>query len=182
MVAKKYKPYKIVKDTREKKGHGWFFRATADCDGMEVRKLDTGDYSIEGLEDMIMIERKSIPDLWNSLMQGRERFYREMDRALKIPARYLIIEGTLADVIKGMPKRYSKVRGETIIANLISLEQKYGIHVIYTDKDRSVAQVHVRILLKKLYQYCMDGIIKKEEKKEEKDGGPVHPKSATPTD
>jgi ERCC4-type nuclease len=172
MAKKKYKPYKIIRDTREKKGHGWYFRATAYCDGMDCKKLDTGDYSIEGYEDMIMIERKSIPDLWNSLMQGRERFYREMDRALKIPARYLIIEGTLKDVQKGMPKRYTRVRGETILANLISLEQKYGIHVIFTDKDHRIAQAHVRLLLKKLYQYCVDGIIVKEEE----DGRPNNSK------
>ena len=127
---------------------------------------------------MIMIERKSLTDLWGSLLQGRERFMREMDRAKKIPARYLVIEGTLADVQKGIPKRYSRVRGDTIIGTLISLEQKYGIHVIFTSKEKSVAQRHVRHLLKKLYQYCVDGIIKKEEE----DGGPGNPKSTKTAD
>lgn len=170
MAKKKYKPYKVIRDSREKKGHGWYFRATATCDGMDVRKLDTGDYSVEGYEDLIMIERKSIPDLWNSLIQGRERFMREMDRAKEIPARYLVIEGTMKDVQKGI--RYSRVNGDTMLANLISLEQKYGIHVIFTDKRKDVAQRYVRNLLKKLYQYCVDGVIKKEE-----DGRPVDSKS-----
>lgn len=178
MAKKKYKPFKIIRDSREKKGHGWYFRATAHCDGMDVRKLETGDYSVEGYEDMIMIERKSIPDLWGSLLAGRDRFMREMDRAKKIPARYLVIEGTLKDVQKGVPPRFSTVRSDYIIANLISLEQKYGIHVIFTDKDKSIAQAHVRALLKKLYQYCVDGIITKEED----DGGPSDSKPAETSD
>lgn len=173
MAKSKYKPYKIIRDSREKKGHGYYFRATAYCDGMDVRKLDTGDYSVEGYEDLIMIERKSLSDLWNSLLQGRERFMKEMDRAKKIPARYLVIEGTLADVQRGIPKRFSRVRGDTIIGALISLEQKYGIHVIFTSKDKTVAQRHVRHLLKKLYQYCVDGVIKKET-----DGRPSDSQSA----
>ena len=172
MAKKKiYKPYKIIRDTREKKGHGWYFRATAECDGMDVKKLDTGDYSIEGYEDMIMVERKSISDLWNSLLQGRERFMKEMDRAKEIPARYLIIEGTMKDVQKGT--RYSIVKGDTMIANLISLEQKYGIHVIFTDKRKDVAQRYVRGLLKKLYQYCVDGIIIKENNERPDDSKPA---------
>lgn len=178
----KYKPYRVIRDTREKKGHGWYFRASSSCAGMDISKLDTGDYSVAGYEDMIMIERKSIPDLWGSLIQGRERFMKEMVRAKKIPARYLVIEGTLADVQKGLPRRFSKVRGTTIIAALISLEQKYGIHVIFTSKDKTVAQTHVRALLKKLYEYCVDGVIVKPEEKEEEDGRPVDSEQSPPSD
>lgn len=157
MARKEYRQFKIIRDTREKKGNGWNFRASANCLGMELKKLDTGDYSIEGYEHLIMIERKSIADLWMSLTSERERFIREMDRAKLIPGRYLIIEGTLRDVLAGIP--YSKVRSEYILASLTSLEQKYGIHVVYTDKRGDVAQLYVRKLLEKLFQYCEDGVI-----------------------
>lgn len=159
MAKKKYNKFTIIRDSREKKGCGWRFKASANCDGMIIKKLDTGDYSLEGYEDLIMIERKTIPDLWGSLGQWRERFLKEMTRSLEFPARYLIIEGTLSDINKGF--RYSKLSSEYIIASLISLEVKYGIHVIFTNKRKDIARTYVRKLLSKLFQYCEDGVIKK---------------------
>lgn len=159
MAKKIYPTYRVIRDSREKKGHGYYFRATARCDGMDVKGLKTGDYTIAGMEHLIMVERKSLKDLWNSLLQGRKRFMKEMDRAKKIPARYLVIEATLSDILRGN-RPFSDVKGEVILSSLISLEQKYGINVIFTDKNKSVAQIYVRNLLRKLHNYVCDGIIK----------------------
>lgn len=153
-----YEKFTVLRDSREKAGAGWKFRASANCTGMITRKLETGDYSLADYEDVIMIERKTIGDLWGSLTHGRERFMREMDRAKEYPARFLIIEGTVKDIMNGF--RYSKVSPDFIFASLISLQIKYGIHVIYTHKQTSVAQTYVRKLLSKLFQYCEDGVIK----------------------
>jgi ERCC4-type nuclease len=160
VAKKKYKKFTIIRDSREKTGCGWKFKASANCDGMVVKKLDTGDYSLEGYEDTIMIERKTIPDLWGSLGQWRERFMKEMDRSLEYPIRYLVIEGTLSDINKGF--RYSKLSAEYILASLISLEVKYGVHVVFTNKRKDIARTYVRKLLAKLFQYCEDGVIKKD--------------------
>ena len=49
----KIQPFKIIKDTREQEGYT-FERSSSryhKCEGMVVRKLDTGEYSLEGLED-----------------------------------------------------------------------------------------------------------------------------------
>jgi len=160
---KKYRKFTIIRDSREKSGCGWNFRASANCKEVIIKKLDTGDYSLEGYEDLIMIERKSIPDLWGSLGQWRERFMKEMDRALEYPVRYLVIEGTLADINKGF--RYSKLSPEYILATLTSLEVKYGIHVVFTNKRQDIARAYVRKLLAKLFQYCEDGVITKDVRK-----------------
>jgi ERCC4-type nuclease len=147
----------IIRDSREKDGSGWKFRASANCNGMEVAKLETGDYSLKGFENLVMIERKTITDLWGSLVQGRERFMREMERAKAYPIRYLIIEGTLAEVMSGI--RYSKVPPQAILATLTSLEVKYGIHVIFTSKRTDIAQEYARRLLAKLFEYCSQGVV-----------------------
>lgn len=160
MAKKSYGKFTIVRDSREKDGSGWKFRASSNCDGMEIKKLDTGDYSVKGYEHLLMIERKTIGDLWGTLTFGRERFMKEMDRALEYPIRYLIIEGTLKDIDAGF--RYSQVKPEFILASLISLQVKYNLHVIFTDKRTDVAQTYVRNLLAKLYQYCEDGVISKD--------------------
>jgi len=160
VARKKYNKFTIIRDSREKTGCGWKFNASANCEGMVIKKLDTGDYSLEGYEDLIMIERKTIPDLWGSLGQWRKRFMKEMDRALEYPIRYLVIEGTVSDINRGF--RYSKLSAEYIFASLISLEVKYGIHVVFTNKREDIARTYVRKLLSKLFQYCEDGVIKKD--------------------
>ena len=147
---------KIIRDTREQKDCGWNFRASSNCDGMEIKKLDTGDYSISGFENLVMVERKTIADLWGTLTVGKERFMKEMERAKNIPARFLIIEGNIGDIDKGF--RYSKVSPEYIHGFLISLQVKYGIHVIFAGRTDQ-AQAYTRRLLYKLFKYCLDGTL-----------------------
>ena len=162
-MAKKEKPnpkFKIIRDTREQKGKGWMFRASANCEGMEERKLDVGDYAIDGLEDTIMIERKTIGDLWGTLGNHKnyQRFLREMKRAENHRLKFLIIEGSLADVDQGY--RWSKVSSNNIHAKLMSLQVKHNLHVIFAGRtDR--ARAYVRKLMSKLYRYYSDGTIQK---------------------
>ena len=82
-----------------------------------------------------------------------------MFRSLDFPIRYLVIEGTLKDIKAGF--RYSKLTPDYIMACLTSLEVKYGMHVVFTDKRKDISQLYIRRLLSKLFQYCEDGIIKK---------------------
>ena len=66
----KARPFTIIKDTREKQGYTFQPSKTQYhvCKGMVSRKLDTGDYSLEGLEDKICIERKaSVVELANNV-------------------------------------------------------------------------------------------------------------------
>ena len=49
--------YTVVRDTREQQGY--FFKKFNTCQGTVQRKLDTGDYSILGMEDKVCIERKA---------------------------------------------------------------------------------------------------------------------------
>jgi len=95
--------FKIIRDSREKDGMGWNFRASANCSGMEIEKLNVGDYTVKGLENILMIERKTLGDLWNTLgnVDNYKRFLREMERAKDHKVKYLIIEATLGDVNKG---------------------------------------------------------------------------------
>ena len=57
----------------------------------EVKKLDFGDYSIADHEQYFAIERKSLPDLMQTLTSGHDRFKRELERAQT--ARYFAVVG-----------------------------------------------------------------------------------------
>ena len=67
----------------------------------ETGTLATGDYSIKGLEDVVSIERKSLPDLLGCMGGGRERFERELQRMLGYPARCVVVEATWLDLLEG---------------------------------------------------------------------------------
>jgi len=86
---------------------------TAICDTREQTPLDlapmlmrraglyTGDYSVAGLESVISVERKSLPDLLACVGVERERFDKEMQRILAYPHKMLVVEATWADIRAG---------------------------------------------------------------------------------
>jgi ERCC4-type nuclease len=63
--------------------------------------LATGDYSIRGLEHVVAIERKSLPDLLACVGRERERFDREVQRLLAYPVRVLLVESTWQEIEAG---------------------------------------------------------------------------------
>lgn len=67
----------------------------------KVGTLDTGDYSARGLEHIVRIERKSLPDLIGCVGRDRDRFDREVQRLLAYPVRVLIVEATWHDIEAG---------------------------------------------------------------------------------
>lgn len=68
---------------------------------MEPGTLDTGDYSVRGLEHVVRIERKSLDDLVACVGRERERFDREVQRLLAYPVRVLLVEATWSDIEAG---------------------------------------------------------------------------------
>jgi len=69
--------YRIVQDDREKKGYDSFPGEK----NVVTKRLNVGDYTIEGFEDTFAVERKSLDDLANSVGTDRLRFENEIRRA-----------------------------------------------------------------------------------------------------
>lgn len=85
---------RIIIDTREQ---------TPFTFGPEVETepgtLQTGDYSLSGLESLVSVERKSLPDLVACCGPERTRFKRELQRLRAYRCRAVVIEADLADVV-----------------------------------------------------------------------------------
>ena len=62
--------------------------------------LPTADYTIQGLENFIAIERKNLDDLLGCCGRERERFEKEIQRLLGYPCRALVIETTWGDTTR----------------------------------------------------------------------------------
>jgi ERCC4-type nuclease len=63
--------------------------------------LVTGDYSVQGLEHVVAVERKSLPDLLACVGRERERFEREIQRLLAYPVCCLVVESIWSEIESG---------------------------------------------------------------------------------
>jgi ERCC4-type nuclease len=99
MTYKVAPPFTVIKDTREQ--DGYFFSEFNTCAGMVEEKLDTGDYSIKGMEDKICIERKGcVEELAVNLGQKKHAFLAEIERMTPFPHKFIVLEFSLEDLIK----------------------------------------------------------------------------------
>ena len=63
--------------------------------------LTAGDYSLAGLESLVAVERKSLPDLVACLGRERPRFERELERLRSFEAAAVVVESPLSDLVAG---------------------------------------------------------------------------------
>ena len=117
--------FNIVTDTREKLGYSF------DCVKPKPKvikaTLKTGDYSIEGMENIVTVERKSLADAIQSFVKGRKRFERELERMSKMEFAVVVIEADWTTIFTTTSK-YSKVRPKTIYASIMAWQQRFKVH------------------------------------------------------
>jgi hypothetical protein len=139
--------FNIIIDTREQKP--WAFAA---CNTVR-KKLDTGDYSIEGLENMLCIERKnSVSEIANNMSEAR--FKDELDRMSNYLYKFILLEFSLQDVLnypKGSnvpPRMWSKIRIKPlyILKYLTELQTKYNIHVVFCGNPAAAEEMAFSII------------------------------------
>lgn len=137
--------FKIIRDSREKRGF--------DLDGpTRVAGLKTCDYSLEGYEDMVGLERKSMDDLIACLGKQRDRFERELVRARDFQYSAVIVEGTFADLASG---RYtSRLHPNSAVESISAFEVRYKIPFLFCG-TQALAARKCESLLRKFYRERM---------------------------
>jgi len=88
-----------------------------------VSGLTTGDYSVQGLENDFAVERKSLPDLFGSLTNGRQRFLKELHRMNAYPFCRLLIIGSEHE-IQQRASRHRGVNPKAILHSLAAIEAR----------------------------------------------------------
>jgi len=96
---------------------------------VETGTLQTGDYSLSGLTDMVAIERKSLDDLAGSLTTGRERFKRELARSKGLDFFSLVIEADMDQVARHEYR--SQMKPKALIQSLFAFQVRYDLNVIW---------------------------------------------------
>lgn len=144
--------FEIIVDTREQQP--WEFR------NMEktIAKLDTGDYSLKGLEDIFCIERKgSISEFANNITE--KRFKDVVERLSKIPHAFLLFEFDLEDVLiypvgSSVPRKmWSKLRisPKFILKHINELQLLHNVKILFCG-DASNAEKMATSLMRKIYE------------------------------
>ena len=119
----------------------------------EPATLQTGDYSVRGLQHVIALERKSLSDALGCIGQDRERFEREIMRLLAYPVRALVIEATWPEIEAGQWR--SKVTPAAAIGSLLGWTAK-GIPVIMAGDHERAGRFVSRILYIAARRYWRD--------------------------
>ena len=146
------KPIVII-DTREKTPFG--FTGHMNWIGGTVRrKLAAGDYSVEGMERLLSLERKSLTDLITTLMQCRGTFFKECERLAKYRLLAILVEASYEDIKSPYDAElYTLASPNAVSGTLDAVEARYGIPVIYTSQNRALAEEKAASWLSKHFTY-----------------------------
>ncbi len=129
----------IVIDTREQLPYEFNYLTV-------VKTLKVGDYSVEGMEMDVVVERKTKADIYGSVTSGRERFEREMVRLQQIKYAALVIESDLNGLLEAPP--FSRVSPAVVVNTLVSWSIKYAVNIWLADNRQLAQQLTFRLLEK----------------------------------
>lgn len=149
-------PFTVLVDTREQAPWGfqqivierrlWVIRR-------DVTTLLTGDYTITGCEDRLVIERKSAADLVGSVTVGNARFRREHERMQVVVESggfaCVIVEGSLSAICDELDADLGRrVTSESIMGAVASWPRRYGVHWLFAGDRRRAELLAFRVMLK----------------------------------
>jgi len=133
----KYPAPTLVVDTREKQPFEFKWALShGQIAGIEVQKIDAGDYTVLETPKVVTVERKkTVGELYNNLV-GKDkfdRFVRELERMQEFEARYIVVEQYWEDLWNRdnfkFARRNRNWAGALVLTHLITLEHDYGVHV-----------------------------------------------------
>lgn len=131
---------KIVIDSREQKPYS--FNGTETVAGA----LTTGDYSVNGLQDNIAIERKTIDDLIGCLSKGRDRFERELFRGKSLDYFCLVVEADLKDIVNHAYR--SEMLPKSVIQSLVAFSVRYKMPIWFCGNRQYGQRITESLLVK----------------------------------
>lgn len=143
---------KIIIDSREQVDFWEFSHA-----GYEtiVKGLKSADYSIEGFEDQISIERKKTPaELAQNLGKYITRFRNELERLRTYKVKYVLLEFSLNDLLiypigSDVPRKlwkFIKMNGKYMVKLVDELAAEYDIQFLYCNNKSEAEATALQIL------------------------------------
>lgn len=148
------KPVALV-DTRERDPFPLHANHPNWIGGERRATLQTGDYTVEGMESLLSLERKSLADLVACTVTDRRRFLAACGRLAQFRWKAILVEATYED-LKGGIEQFdipSEVHPNSVCGTLDAIEAKFGIPVIYTSTVQDLATERAASWLSKHFTY-----------------------------
>jgi ERCC4-type nuclease len=162
-MVKLTKKFTVVKDTREKVGKGFQWRACSWCYGTHYDTVHTGDYTIKEVPGLVTVERKaSIYELISNMLlkDPRRRLFAEFKRMEEeYRWRFVVIEADFNELFayaswKFVRSARTKRDGpNTILGSIVSAQLKYGIQFVWAGSHGREVTAKV---LRKAYEYHLE--------------------------
>jgi ERCC4-type nuclease len=135
----------VVTDSREKEPYSFDCKKVATI----CKALPAGDYSLEGLEERVAVERKTLADFVATVIRGRKRFYRELQKLSAFDSACVVVECNFRDLVDG---RYrSGAHPHALIATVAAIVVDFGVPV-YFCSDRQAACCFVQEYLSRFHR------------------------------
>ncbi len=96
------------------------------------KSLKTGDYSLEGFEELVSVERKNPDDFVKTLIPPKKRFQKELQRLTVMPYSCIVVETNLEDIILGKYQSNANPLSVFNMANSIITDWKIPIYYCST--------------------------------------------------
>jgi ERCC4-type nuclease len=90
--------------------------------------LPVGDYSIEGMEDLIILERKSKADLYQSISRARENFVGRLERMSRTYAFAAVVVEAGWDELLSDPPRHTQFSPKSLTRTILAWMTRYPVH------------------------------------------------------
>lgn len=118
-------PPTIIIDTREQEPYSFDPRLA----GAVRRALPAGDYSLDGLEGVVAVERKTLDDFVSTVIHSRSRFREELRRLGGYAAACVVVEAGLDDILR---KRYrSGAHPAAVLGSALSVILDFRLPVFF---------------------------------------------------
>jgi hypothetical protein len=151
-------PYTVVVDSREQQPFAFTGLRGDAVQGRRTllvravtRCLPAGDYSLEGFEGQMAVERKSLADLFNTLGQSRARFSRELQTLSAYAFSAVVIEAGW-ETILGRPPPRSRLNPKTVFRSVIAWQQLWPRLHWWALPSRAVAEVTTLRILERFWK------------------------------
>jgi DNA excision repair protein ERCC-4 len=139
----------VIIDSAEHMGYT-FGRFTNWFSGTIRKRLPVGDYTLLGMESEIIVERKTLPDLVNSIIQERGNFISRCERLSSFKKKCFVIEGTLS--LLKTPYTESQAHPNAVLGSIIAAQERWNIPIYFLD-NFLLAEEFVASMLSKYHAY-----------------------------
>jgi ERCC4-type nuclease len=148
------KPVVLV-DTREKEPFPLFLNHPNWIGGERRVALKTGDYTVEGMESLLSLERKTLADIVACTVTYRKRFLAVCSRLARFRWKAILVEATLEDIKGGLEPFDipSEVHPNAVCGTFDAIEAKFGIPIIYSSGNQDLATERAASWLSKHFTY-----------------------------